>query len=51
VRLELGLKTSDRSKILAGRDGTPWPTSDQLIHLIETEESGDKKKKKGHCKL
>jgi len=33
VRLELGLKTSDRSEIQAGRDGTPWPTNKQLDHL------------------
>jgi hypothetical protein len=38
VRLELGLKTSDRGKIPDGRDGTPWPTSDQLAHLIDKKD-------------
>ena len=33
VRLELGRTTDDRTKIPAGRDGTPYPKSKQLMHL------------------
>ena len=39
VRLELGLKTSDRSPIPNGDDGTPWPKSKQLAPLIEKKQS------------
>jgi len=39
VRLELGLKTSDRSPIPDGDDGTPWPKSKQLAPLIAKKQS------------